>query len=1395
MMFNFRCAPLAVLMIAFQLLCVSGFVATSPARSSTEPYQLSPPRVRQMLIGTQEAAIAEGRRLSQRMEELYAKGQYEDAIPLAERVLSIYERAFDAEHPEVAVALNNLATLYRKKSDFVRAEPMLLRALNIVDKRLGTDHPLFATVLNNLGTLYQDKNDYDRAEPLLLRALAIVEKKFGPENTYVATTLFNLGVLYKARGDYTRAESFLLRALAIQEKVPGVANLDVANTLNNLGMVYQERGDYSRAEGLLVRALKIDEDALGADNPETLSVLNNLATLYKIKGDYQRAETTFLKVLSNLENKLGAEDPEVATIISNLGVIYLTKGDYVRSESFLLRALAMLEKRLGPDHLRLATVLNNLAELYRVKGDFVRSEAMFLRALKIDEEVLGSDHPAVALMLNNLSLLYQAKGDYVHAEPLYLRALAIREKKLGVDHTDVAVVLNNLARMYEEKGDLGRIEPLLLRARKIFENAPGADQSMVAAVLHNLAEFYVFKGDFAHAEPLYLRGLEITEKAFGVNNANVALALNNVSGLYRYKGDYGRSELLLLRALKISEAAFGNDHPNVALILNNLALIYLAMGDYVRATRVEMRGIEVSEHNLLLILNTGSENQKRDYITTLESETALATSLHLQFASNIPEASRLALTTILRRKGRALDAMTDQIGGLRRRLDPQDRVLLDEFSQVNSQLATLTIRGVGQTDQAQYLAEIARLQARKEQLEGQVSARNAEFRAQAAPVMLERVQQAIPTGAALVEMVLYFPLNAKNKSAVEQWGKPRYAAYVLRRDGNPIAVDIGEVATIDQSILKFRASLSDPKSTDVKQIARELDELVMRPVRYLLGETRTVLLSPDGQLNLVPFAALVDENGHYLLENYTINYLTSGRDLLRLEAQSQQRQQPIVFANPTFDVGVTSNDAKTVKTADVNSRRSIDFNTARVSPLPGTAQEAVAIKNIMPAAQLFTERAATESALKGVAGPRFLHVATHGFFLQDQPQTVFGGRRIGQFEKPVFVPGENPLLRSGLVFAGVTKGQSGAGEDGVLTALEASGLDLWGTKLVVLSACDTGVGQVANGDGVYGLRRALVLAGAESQLMTLWQVSDTATKDLIVDYYTRLQRGDGRADAIRSAQLSMLTGKEMKANVQDRRITGSSVAAVTNRSHPYYWASFIPIGDWRSINDSKTTSLGELFRPQTTVPLTADISGDSPDRRRPVVKSRVSKERVAVTEKPPVKDNPKSFDAQMRAAAKSRQLGNLAEAASYLESAIALKPNDVSALTEMGNIKYDLGDFIGASSFYKRSLAIQPNNAMVRADLGNTYFNQPSPDYTSAIEEYRKALRISPKDERILHNLAVAALQKKSELTARDAINQLAEINPSHPNLTMLRSALTALVTSGKQVSFVQTMKVVAMHE
>ena len=1001
----------------------------------------------------------------------------------------------------------------------------------------------------------QQRGSLDEAVGLREQAQTLIEKTFGTEHPVAVLNLKLLAFLYDQKGDYRKAEAAYLRALSAQEKLSGPEHTEVAGVLLGLGTVYGHMEDFVRAEQAYARALAIREKALGPDSPEVAAVLFSLSYTFTNRGMYGKAEPILKRALAIQEKALGPDTLEVALTLNNLAYLYMEKGDYEQSEALFKRSLAIFEKLLGPEHALVGTPLNSLAVLYRTKGDYQRAEPLLKRALAIQEKAAGPEHPDTANALNSLAMLYSEKGDDERALPLFQRALAIREKAQP-ESSSVAATLNSIAYVYDSKGDHAQAISLYKRALAIIEKTLGAETPLYASTLGNLAAVYSDEGDFAQAEPLDRRALALREKLLGPEHPDVAVSLSNLAYIYFARNEFEKEEPLYLRALAITEKAYGPDHPNIGLYLANLATVYWGRGDTRQALAALARNAELRERNLALVLTTGSEEQKRLYMATLATETDGIVSFHTSAAPSDPEAAQLALTTVLRRKGRVLDVSADEIGALRRRLDSQDRELLDRLSTTRSALARLVLQGADAASPAEHRGEEKRLKDEIDLLEAKVSERSAEFRTQAQPVTLKDVREAIPADAALVEFVVYRPYDVRSTNRKTRFGAPRYVAYVLRRTGAPLWVDLGEASVVERGVAAWRRALIDPSNQDASRSGRAMDELVMRPVRRLLGDARRLFLSPDGALNLIPFGALLDERNRYLLEDYSITYLTSGRDLLRMRLSAESRQGPMVVANPLFEAGASS-AASASSAPATQSRRSADFAGSVFTPLPGTKGEAAALGAILTGARVFTDAQASEALLKHVTGPSILHIATHGFFLPDQPRSAADDNARAESRGMalvagggVRVEGENPLLRSGLALAGANRGQGGDGEDGVLTALEAAGLDLRGTKLVVLSACETGVGEVKNGEGVYGLRRALVLAGAESQVMSLWQVSDEATKDLMIGYYKRLQAGEGRTEALRAVQLEMLRGGDPSKH---------------GREHPFFWASFIQSGDWRSM--------------------------------------------------------------------------------------------------------------------------------------------------------------------------------------------------------------------------------------
>ncbi|MEP7336667.1 MAG: CHAT domain-containing protein [Acidobacteriota bacterium] len=883
------------------------------------------------------------------------------------------------------------------------------------------------------------------------------------------------------------------------------------------------------------------------------------AEALRLAGTGKQAEALPLaeRALALREEALGAEHPDVALALDRLATLWRDRQEFARAEPLYLRALAIAEKQPAPGHPDLALILNDLGAAYMLNADWSRAESSLQRALEVWERTLTANHPNLARALTNLGRVYNGKGEPAKARTVLQRALAIRERDLGPEHPQLLNTLLNLGSLAYEERDLAQAEVYYQRMVPIMEKAERLETEQGAGILNNLALIAANKRDFAQAESLYRRAQNIYEKVYGPEHPLVAEPLINLAWIYVNQKQYEKAEPLEKRALEINEKALGEEHPDSVYVLNELARLYTARGDIAQAIASQTHAGAISERNLTRYLGEASEREKLGFLGKLALETDCAISLHTRSAPNNEAALRLALTTVLQRKGRALDTMADDLAVLRRRATAEDRALLKQLQETRSELARLAFGGEQQIPRDQRQARIRQLEEQRDKLEAEASRRSTAFRPSAQPVTLDAVQAAVPANAALIEFVAYRAFNSRYTSIDEAFDASRYAAYVLRQGRAPRWVDLGERQKIDDAVDKLRAALRDRKRRDVKALARNVDRLVMQPLRPLLGQSpgkmHRVYLAPDGRLNLLPFAALVDARGQYLIQNYVFSYLSSGRDLLRRPRAASGKQTALVIANPDFgpQAGGKSATERILHYRPGKPGAQNDgalLSEAYFPPLPGTAGEARALNSLLPDATILLGAKATKTALQEAAAPTILHIATHGFFLDDPARD---GRAARTMREDDATPIVNPLLRSGLALSGANQLKTNAEDDGILSALEAAGMDLTGTKLVVLSACNTGVGEVKTGEGVYGLRRALVLAGSETQVLSLWPVSDLGTRDLMIEYYRRLQQGEGRTDGLRQAQLKLLQ---------------RGVVRGQDFSHPYYWASFIQSGQSGSLS-------------------------------------------------------------------------------------------------------------------------------------------------------------------------------------------------------------------------------------
>jgi len=943
-------------------------------------------------------------------------------------------------------------------------------------------------------------------------------------------------------GLYREALPIQIEIVKEDKQLQRPESLKTVSSLVLLANLYYETGDYTNAESLYLRELRINEMFLRPDHQNIADNLIVLARLYQSMGEYVKSELLFQRALKILEKNSGPEHQAIAKTLNNLAELYRTMGDCAKAEPLYERALKITEKSLGSNHPTAAVILHNQGLLYDTMGDYAKAEPLLQQALKIMEKTPGPDHPNTANCLNDLALLYLDLRDYAKAEPLLQRALKIYEKARGLDHPDTANCLINLAGLYEDMRDNAKEEPLILRALEINGHVLGTNHPATATCLTYLARMKESKGEYAKAEPLFQQALNIRERALGADNPFTAMSVNNLAHLYWCQGDYTNAERLFRRALKIDETVLGLDNPETLARLDNLSCALLDLGRISEALELLVKEGRGRLKMLGNILSFASEQQRLDYQSRLQN---ICYSLIATVGSAPPIAAALFCN-----KGVVLDSLLEDRLITLASQNPQDRAVIDQLRVAKQRLTQLLLERPkdlsGQSLQNR-LAMQGELSQDVEQMESAL-ARHVTGLGHARRALITtvaEVQAAIPAQASLIEFLRYDHYQGSNT-----W-EMRYGAIVLGASGEPQWVGLGSAEDIENSAKLFQQFMrGSAGESELSSVLHAIYQQLWSQIEpHLPAGTTTVIISPDAQLNFISFATLLTPDDQFLCQKYSIRYVASGRDLLR-EVKTGTNSEMLLFADPDFSskgaapANSTTNDLLAQRSLEVR-----DLQNLYLPPLPGTAAESAALaaqaRQWHWPVRVFTNAAATEAQLAAARSPHILHLATHGFFLPETdseatnaPAQSRGWELIKSIDvmadpgspdrKAVFL--KNPMYRSGLALAGAqtTLDAWKRGEvppmdnDGIVTAEEVGGLKLEGTWLVVLSACDTGTGEARSGEGVMGLRRGFIQAGAQNLLMTLWSVADEDTANLMVDFYSAMHKSGNAPESLANVQRDWL---------------------------------------------------------------------------------------------------------------------------------------------------------------------------------------------------------------------------------------------------------------------------------
>lgn len=1066
-----------------------------------------------------EAKLARALEFEDRFFEHSEAGRLAEAEACARACLRLREEALPPEAVELAASRHNLGGLLLDLGRPAEARPLLERALEDFERAKGRDSLDVATVVSFLARAHGLEGRYDAARAGHERALKIREAVAGPRSTDVALSLGALGGVAQEQGRYAEAFDLCHRALAIYEAELGEEDSNVAACVNNLAELLRLQGRPVDAIPYYERAAGLFERTDGPDSTAVAAVLGNLAVALNDAGHSDRARPLFLRSIEICERRLGPRHPSFAMRLGNYGVMLLHTGEFDEALAVLERALAIEEEVLGPEHAAVARTLNNLGDTLRYQGRYEPARICYERAIAIAEKRLGPDHPTLGVLLSNCGKLHLALENPRSARPLLERALEIAERAMAGGDVHIAHLVTDLGESYRLDGEVARARPFYERALALFESSPSARPGDLAAALNNLALVARLEERLESAQSLFERSLRLAEGALGPDHPSLAPTLNNLGDVLCAQGNPAAAREHYVRALAIREKTLDADHPGLAIGRANLAGVASACGAFEEARAHMAAALDLFETHFRRTLAGLQATERLMY-------GRLARALLCLWLDLAPKCGLTGWEEVLRLRGVVTRAEAAERAILRAGGEDAKR-RRDEILALDRELGALALqRPVGARAVEAWRKGCAAKGARREALLLGLARdfggrRGAEEGAVPGPAQL---QASLARGEALLD---YFRAG------------DRYVAFLLAPGGEALRFDLGGVDEVDDAARRYVDAITS-KGPAAHEGAR-LAALVVGPLRAQLPEgTRRLLVCPDSAIAAVPFGALpAGPGGRALLDEYEICYIGMAQEIC-IASRAPSGGGALVLA------GVDYNRAEGAAPAPAAS-------AGRWRRLDGAAREGALVRRSLGEGTLLLEgSSATEANVRaGAKGCSLLHVATHGYVRTDRLANLLRAdgdlRRLEPMLERQVAAGQDPMLYSGLVLAGANAGDGGGGDDGLLTSAEVSWLDLGGVDLAVLSACESGRGTPAAGEGTLGLARAFRLAGARRVVASLWKVDDEAAELLMERFYAALrERGLEPAAALREASLAL---RDFEGAQGDRPFAA-----------PRFWAAFVAYG-------------------------------------------------------------------------------------------------------------------------------------------------------------------------------------------------------------------------------------------
>ena len=1005
--------------------------------------------------------------------------KYVSAEKYLNDIVEIKTDLFGADAPETHLARVHLANFYLDYTNKINEAAKIYEEsyTNVVGKQIGAWHKDNLEILNHIALMNELTDKYKAAATTLDKASDVARSKYDDKDYRYGVELNNIARLEIKLGQYEKAEKDINKSLAILEPF---------------------RKDETKKIYLI-------------------NAIETQAVLLGIKGLFDEAEDALdrsARMISKSDNLVGIDELSTAKELSSL---FIQLGRYSQTEHLLDNLIKEYEKLYGPNSLRLVEPLVNKGKLVLAKGDYTEAEKIAQRALLISTQVYTDKSTKTAPAQKLLGSIYYTIGDYGKAEDNVFKAMQSQQREFGAEHIEVAKSLSQLALIKFYKGDSHKeVEPILIEARDIIGKRVGKDNPQYAEVLKDVAVLYISEkrydiafNSLTQAEAIWIA------KTGSKRNINAASIYTLTGDVYYQLKNYKRAEEFYIKGKNIYENNFSRNHPEYVKVLSKLSKVYFMQKDFKAAKKNIEESLANYENFIKQFFPALSEREKAKYWNTIKGDFEFYNTLAFGNLEDFRDLTgkvynyqlltkALLLSSSIKIRQRILNSQDENLKATYNLWVQKKEVLTNALSMSTAQLTENGIDPVALGNEVEALEKQLSIQS---ELFGQ-SFENKR-------ITYENVQKSIGKNDVAVEMIRYRHFDHTFTDSIV------YVALYVKNDNiKPKAIQLMSGNSLETRYFRYYRNCITGKIPDAYSY-----KVFWEPIQKEIGQYATIYLSPDGVYNQINLEAIPTPDGKYVIDNSNIVMVSNTKDLYLRKLKSKQTaaaNNASMFGNPTFYLTASADK--------------------RYPSLPGTEKEVAELQELLKQkgwkTDEYTETSASEEHVKELDNPKIFHIATHGFYTPSDEID-----EVSELTENEAELGDNPLLKTGLLLKGagdmLNKNRYNYNmESGILTAYEAMSLNLDKTDLVVLSACETGLGEISNGEGVYGLQRAFLVAGAKTLIMSMFKVDDEATQKLILNFYRKWLTTNNLRQSFIDAK------KELRVEYPE----------------PIYWGAFMMIG-------------------------------------------------------------------------------------------------------------------------------------------------------------------------------------------------------------------------------------------